>query len=64
MEMYEVVVNRPELISFQLRATSAEDAAARYLTDGEETASKTTELEIVSITRADVEEPAPEETGR
>ncbi|WP_327309700.1 hypothetical protein OG730_42430 (plasmid) [Streptomyces sp. NBC_01298] len=51
-EVYEVTVFRTEMITFCLRAASAQDAEERYLTDGEETVS----LNVDSTVRVD---PAP-----
>lgn len=46
--VYEVTVTRTEMITFLVRAISREDAEERYLMDGVETASKTTELHVDS----------------
>ncbi|WP_159027614.1 MULTISPECIES: hypothetical protein [unclassified Streptomyces] len=51
MDVYEVTVLRTEMISYTLRATSAQDAENRYLTDGEETGSKTVDLSVNAIQR-------------
>lgn len=47
---YRVVVRRTEEIVFELEATSAEDAVARYLSDGDETGSETTDTTVESVT--------------
>ncbi|MFI5864548.1 hypothetical protein [Streptomyces sp. NPDC051546] len=48
---YEVTVFRTEMITFTLRADSAQDAEERYLQDGEESASETVGLSVDSIER-------------
>lgn len=49
MPTYEVTVSRTERITFQLTAASPQDAEDRYLSDGEETASKTSDLSVLSV---------------
>jgi hypothetical protein len=61
MDSYEVTVSRTEVISFTLPATSASDAEERYLTDGEETGSKTAELRVESVRCQD---PDPNDRAR
>ncbi|MFD6334889.1 hypothetical protein ACFWGI_35670 [Streptomyces niveus] len=48
---YEVTVFRTEVITFTLRASSAQDAEQRYLVDGDESASETVELRVDSVER-------------
>ncbi|MEU9761682.1 hypothetical protein AB0D98_18445 [Streptomyces sp. NPDC047987] len=57
MDSYEVTFFRTEMITFTLSADSAQDAAERYLMDGEETGSDTVRLSVDSIKR--LEEPTP-----
>jgi hypothetical protein len=54
MQEYVVEVLRTERIYFQLSATSADDAEARYLEDGDEIGSKSVgdTPEVVSVTLA------------
>ncbi|MFJ5820035.1 hypothetical protein ACIQGT_40050 [Streptomyces sp. NPDC093108] len=51
MHSFEVTVTRTEMITFRLPAVSALDAEERYLTDGEETNSKTVGLCVESALR-------------
>lgn len=51
--LYEVIITRTEKISFVLEATDADDATDRYLADGEETASTTTALTVLSASPAE-----------
>ncbi|MGW3954617.1 hypothetical protein ACWEKM_27630 [Streptomyces sp. NPDC004752] len=53
MDSYEVTVFRTEMITFTLRADSAQDAEERYLLDGEETDSETVGLRVDSTKRQD-----------
>lgn len=46
---YEVVVSRTERIVFLVTADSPEDAANRALSDGDEVASRTTDLTTISV---------------
>lgn len=47
--LYTVTTSRTELITYEILADSPQDAEERYLTDGEETGSKTTALEVDSV---------------
>ena len=50
MPRYTVEISRTETITYSVEATSAEDAEARYLMDGEETGSETASLSVESVT--------------
>lgn len=52
MSRYVVTVARMETIYFDVDADSEEDAAARYLMDGDEIRSVTDRLEILDIEEA------------
>ncbi|MFF3942730.1 hypothetical protein [Streptomyces phaeofaciens] len=56
MEQSEVSVLRAETIRLALPATCAEDAQRRFLTDGDETGSRTVTLRVDSVV---CQEPAP-----
>lgn len=48
---YQVTIERTELITFELAAVSLGDAEARFLADGEETASKTAATTVVEVSK-------------
>jgi hypothetical protein len=49
MPRYKVVILRSEWIEYEIDAESPDDARARYLADGEEVDSETTDLSIDSV---------------
>jgi len=54
-----VEILRTERIEFVVEADSAVGAANRYLTDGDETASRTESIEVVDVTAVDEQEYEP-----
>jgi len=49
MPKFTVITSRTELISYEIDARDTDDAAARYLRDGEEVGSKTTDTIVTAV---------------
>lgn len=49
MSTYRVTVHREEEISFDVEAVSADEAADRYLAEGDEIHSETVRVEVVHV---------------